>query len=232
MEVKNVQVSDSLEGIARVGVTFLRQVGNGPVSSTLRQRIEDLADELRGSLAGRQLSEIDSVRNIRRLYHRVGIDPTKDRPSSEKLLRRVARGKPLPKINKLVDAINYVSLRNGFPMGVYDADQLVPPILVRIGQPGEGYRGISSSPSSETDPDEQSWVNVHGRLTLVDGEGPFGNPSHDSARSQVTLSTVRAFVVVWAPAGTPTTTIESVLSECADVAGESCDCRVASSGVL
>lgn len=232
MEVKNVQVSDSLEGIARVGVVFLKQVSNGPVSSALRQRIEGLADELRGTLAGRKLSDVDSVARTRKLYRAIGIDPTRDRPSSEKLLRRVVRGKPLPKVSKLVDAVNYVSLRNQCPMGVYDWDRIVPPVLVRIGQPGEGYPGVSAAPPSPEGGPERNWVNLHGRFTLVDGEGPFGCPSHDSARTQISLGTVRAMIITWAPAEAPRSFVEGVNAEAAELCTEYAGSRVASSFVL
>ena len=48
--------------------------------------------------------EIDATREM---YKRVGIDPTKRRPSSEALLRRVRRGDPFPRINSLVDVCNW-----------------------------------------------------------------------------------------------------------------------------
>ena len=233
MEVKQIQVSDSLEDIARIGVVFLKHVANGPVSSTLRKQIEDLAAELRGSLEGRKLSALESVKRIRKLYHRLGIDPTKDRASSEKLLRRVVRGRPLPKVNKLVDAINLVSLRLQCPLGVYDWDQIVAPVLVRIGRPEEGYYGLPQiRPSQDESDPERDWINMHGRLTLVDGESLFGSPSLDSDRTKVTLGTVRAMVIAWAPADAPRNFLESVIHEVTDLAGEYCNAKVASSDIL
>jgi DNA/RNA-binding domain of Phe-tRNA-synthetase-like protein len=40
---------------------------------------------------------------------------------------------------------------------------------------------------------------VGGRIALVDGSGPFGNPTSDSARTMVTTATVTALVVIFAP---------------------------------
>jgi DNA/RNA-binding domain of Phe-tRNA-synthetase-like protein len=40
---------------------------------------------------------------------------------------------------------------------------------------------------------------VGGRITLADSQGPFGNPTSDSARTMVTTSTTRALLVVFAP---------------------------------
>jgi DNA/RNA-binding domain of Phe-tRNA-synthetase-like protein len=231
MEVKNIQVSDSLEGIARVGIAFLKQVANGPVASRLREQMESLADELRRTLAGRPLAEVEAVARIRRLYHALGIDPTKDRPGSERLLRRVLRKKPLPKINKLVDGVHLVSLRLQCPISVYDWDRVVPPVLVRIGQPGERFRIISHEAPS-TEPHTEDWLGLQGRLVLVDGEGPFGNPSHDSARTQVTLGTVRAMVVAWAPSDAPKSFLESVLDEVCQVSEEYSNTRLVGRAIL
>src|SRR5262245_23608702 len=41
----------------------------------------------------------DITAAVRTMYKRVGIDPTKTRPSSEALLRRVRKGDELPRIN-------------------------------------------------------------------------------------------------------------------------------------
>jgi DNA/RNA-binding domain of Phe-tRNA-synthetase-like protein len=221
MELKHVQLSESLADIARIGVVFFRQVSNGAVSATLRKRIESLSAELRQSIGNRTVSDLEAVKRTRKLYHLLGVDPTKDRPASERLLRRVVQNRQLPKLNKLVDSVNLVSLSVQRPLGVYDWDKIVPPVLVRVGRPDESYLGIANEA-----------IGLEGRLVLVDGEGLFGNPSHDSARTQVTLGTVRAMVVAWATADTPKSQLEAVLGEITSVVKEFCDARVGESGVL
>jgi len=42
-------------------------------------------------------------------------------------------------------------------------------------------------------------LHVNGRIALVDGAGPFGNPTSDSARTMVTTETTRGLLVVFAP---------------------------------
>ena len=58
------------------------------------------------------------------MYKRVGIDPTRRRPSSEALLRRVRKGEPLPRINAMVDVCNWCSLESQLPFGLYDASHI------------------------------------------------------------------------------------------------------------
>ena len=78
---------------------------------------------------------------VRTMYKRVGIDPTKTRPSSEALLRRVRRGDELPRINSLVDVINWCSLETQLPFGLYDLDHIQGDVTLRLGRDGEEYAG-------------------------------------------------------------------------------------------
>jgi DNA/RNA-binding domain of Phe-tRNA-synthetase-like protein len=134
----------------------------------------------------------DITAAVRTMYKRVGLDPTKTRPSSEALLRRVRRGDELPRINSLVDLINWCSVESQLPFGLYDLGHVHGGIELRLGRPGESYAGI-----------RKDMVNVGGRLTLADADGAFGNPTSDSARTMVTPATSRALVVIFAPAPLP-----------------------------
>ena len=126
---------------------------------------------------------------VRAMYRQVGLDPTKTRPSNEALLRRVRRGHPLPRVNSLVDVINWCSVEFQLPYGLYDRAQIHGDVVLRRGLEGEEYAGI-----------RKDIVHVGGRLTLADAEGPFGNPTSDSARTMVTTATTEALVVIFAPA--------------------------------
>jgi len=140
------------------------------------------------------------VAAVRTMYKRVGLDPTKTRPSSEALLRRVRKGDPLPRINAMVDVCNWCSLEFQLPYGLYDASHIDGDIELRLGRGGESYPGIRKDD-----------VHVDGRLTLVDGRGPFGNPTSDSARTMVTTATVTGLVVVFAPLEIPRPRLAHVL---------------------
>jgi DNA/RNA-binding domain of Phe-tRNA-synthetase-like protein len=125
---------------------------------------------------------------VRMMYRRAGLDPTKTRPSSEALLRRVTRGEPLPRINSLVDVCNWCALAFQLPYGLYDADRISGDVELRLGREGEEYAGI-----------RKDVVHLAGRVALVDAVGPFGNPTSDSARTMVTTRTRRALVTVFTP---------------------------------
>jgi DNA/RNA-binding domain of Phe-tRNA-synthetase-like protein len=125
---------------------------------------------------------------VRTMYKRVGIDPTKTRPSNEALLRRVRKGDTLPRINSAVDIINWCSLEFQLPYGLYDSSKISGDVTLRLGADGEAYAGI-----------RKDAVHVGGRITVADHAGPFGNPTSDSARTMVTPSTTELLVVIYAP---------------------------------
>src|SRR5919109_2876097 len=147
----------------------------------------------------------EEIAAVRTMYKRVGIDPTKRRPSSEALLRRVRKGEALPRINSMVDVCNWCSLEFQLPYGLYDLDRVEGDVVLRIGREGESYPGIRK--------DE---VHVGGRITLADRVGPFGNPTSDSVRTMVTTATRRALVVVFAPIELEARRVDHVLAVTAE----------------
>ena len=166
----------------------------------------------RAAAAMRQATEsADITAAVRTMYKRVGIDPTKTRPSSEALLRRVRRGDELPRVNSLVDVVNWCSLESRLPFGLYDADRIHGSVELRLGRPGEEYAGI-----------RKDTVHVAGRLTLVDDRGPFGNPTSDSARTMVTEATTRVLVVIFAPVSIPPAVVDRVAATTAERIAEYC----------
>ena len=172
-------------------------------------RLDPLLEEAERQVRAHPPAETASVRTM---YKRVGIDPTKTRPSNEALLRRVRKGQPLPRVNSLVDVINWCSVEFQLPYGLYDRRQIIGDVTLRLGRDGEEYAGI-----------RKDVVHVAGRITLVDDEGPFGNPTSDSARTMVTTATTDALVVVFAPPDVEAARLSGVLdltsARLTDVAG-------------
>ena len=142
---------------------------------------------------------------VRTMYKKVGIDPTKTRPSNEALLRRVRKGDAIPRINSAVDIVNWCSLEFQVPYGLYDASNVEGAVTMRLGRENEKYAGIRK--------DE---VHVGGRITVADDRGPFGNPTSDSARTMVTPATTELLVVIYAPTEIPKPLLERVVTATAE----------------
>lgn len=142
---------------------------------------------------------------VRTMYKKVGIDPTKTRPSNEALLRRVRKGDTIPRINSAVDIVNWCSLEFQLPYGLYDFSKVSGTVTMRIGAEGESYPGIRKDD-----------VNVGGRITVADAIGPFGNPTSDSARTMVTPGATELLVVVYAPKEIPRAQLDRVMTVTAE----------------
>ena len=174
-------LAPDLAAIVRPGVIWLE-------AASVVERDPRLDGPLARAEAAVRVSPPEEIAAVRAMYKRVGIDPTKRRPASEALLRRVRKGESLPRINSMVDVCNWCSLEFQLPYGLYDAAHIEGNVVLRLGAADESYPGIRK--------DE---VHVGGRITLADSRGPFGNPTSDSARTMVTPATTRALVVVFAP---------------------------------
>ncbi len=160
------QIAPEVRSLIKLGILWAEPVAVGPSGPALEAELEEQVAILQRRYAGRPPAGITPLAQARDLYRAFGIDPTRNRPSSEALLRRVLKGKPLPRIFNAVDLCNLCSLRFLLPIGLYDLAKLHPPVLLRHGRSGESYRGI-----------RKEEVHVDGRPVLVDENGPFGNPS-------------------------------------------------------
>ena len=125
---------------------------------------------------------------VRRLFRQAGCDPTRHRPSSEALLRRVLKGEVLPAIHPLVDLNNCLSVELAVPSCVMALGSAAPPFTLRAGAPGESMLSMRGP------------YELHGKPLLADAGGPFGTPITDSERVRVLPATRRAWLVAYLPA--------------------------------
>jgi DNA/RNA-binding domain of Phe-tRNA-synthetase-like protein len=187
----SISIAKEFEGAASIGILQIDAVRVEESPEELKAMLNELAAEVARKYRDAPLGEIPAVRKIRAIFHRAGLDPTRYRPSSESLLRRAVKGKGLYFINSVVDLVNYFSLKTLWPVGLYDADRLKPPIAWRVGQEGESYEGIG-----------RDRLNLAHFPLLVDQEGPFGSPISDSMRTRVTENCNRILWMTFAPPGT------------------------------
>jgi DNA/RNA-binding domain of Phe-tRNA-synthetase-like protein len=198
----------------------LRGVTVRPASEALHQEIQLRCGELQARYRD-PASALPAFTPARRMYHACGMDPSKTRPSSEALVRRVLQGKGLYQVNTAVDAANLASITIFRSIGLYDADRIHPEapseagnssghasgvIQLRLGRAGEQYPGIGKES-----------IHLEGRPALVDAQGPFGNPSADSERTKVTPETRRLLFVLFEPVGDSQAEVEKRLSICSQI---------------
>jgi DNA/RNA-binding domain of Phe-tRNA-synthetase-like protein len=149
-----------------------------------------------------------TVAAIRRLFRDAGCDPTRYRPSSEALLRRVLRGEELPSIHPLVDLNNALSIELAIPGCIMAAGTIEPPVVMRAGLPGDEMESLRGP------------FSLAGKPLLADARGPFGTPITDSVRVKIQPETSDAWLVAYLPQGAVSRQeVESTLGQLADAAG-------------
>jgi DNA/RNA-binding domain of Phe-tRNA-synthetase-like protein len=133
------------------------------------------------------LSSDPTVAGLRRLFRAAGCDPTRYRPSSEALLRRLLKGSEMPEIHPLVDLNNCLSAELAVPCCVMAEGTFEPPFVMRAGQAAESYESLRGP------------FNLEGKPLLVDARGPCDAPITGSERVKVTAETERATLVAYLP---------------------------------
>lgn len=196
------------------GALVLEDVSAGD-PEPLAAEVAALEADLRHRHAGREPSAIEGLREARTLYKSFGMDPSRHRPSSEALLRRVLQGKGLYRLGNVVDCCNFASLSFLLPIGLYDVARIRGDIELRLGAANEQYPGI-----------RKDMVHVADRLALFDAEGPFGSPTSDSLRTCADAGTTTLLAVVMATARYPATAMSAHLDSLAAVFARHCGARL------
>lgn len=211
-----LELDDSLQGSVVLGWLEADGLTNSPLSEAFHRERDESVQRIAARFTGRSAGDIPGVAETRQMFHRLGVDPTKTRPSNEALLRRILQGKGLPDVFPAVDVCNLASVEHQFPLGLYDRAMLQGTRLrVRTGRRGEGYAGI-----------RKQHVNLEGRLLLSDAFGPFGAPTSDSARTAVGESTRALLCVLFCPVERGSDERTSALERIADLLTRHCGASV------
>ena len=141
----------------------------------LQGRINYFVEGLRLEHELSRLGDIEGIREWRAAFKKAGTDPSRYRPSSEALLRRLLQGNPFFWINSAVDVNNFFSVLHALPFGIYDQNHLAGDVVCRIGHEDDRYEGLNGRE-----------VHMEGKLLLADETGAFGSPIVDSKRTCVT----------------------------------------------
>lgn len=184
----NVVVSQEIEQVCPefIGACVEAQVVNTPYNQELCQEIEALGNRYRAELTTESLKEMTSIAATRRVYKACGKDPSRYRPASEALIRRVLQGKELYQRDTLVDLVNLASIAFGYSIGGFDADKFIGDTLtLGVGREGEPYEGIG-----------RGMINIHGLPVYRDAEGGVGTPTSDHERTKMTIDTRHLVVLI------------------------------------
>ena len=169
-----------------IGAAVEARVVNSEYGKELWDEIHALEDRFRQELTTDSLKELTSIAATCRVYKACGKDPSRYRPASEQLIRRMLQGKELYQIDTLVDLVNLASIAYGYSIGGFDADKFVGDTLtLGIGREGEPYEGIG-----------RGMLNIAGLPVYRDAQGGVGTPTSDNERTKMTIETTHLVVLI------------------------------------
>lgn len=183
-----VIVSNEIESVCPgfVGACVEAQVENSSYSEELWREIGELGDHYRKTLTTESLKQMPAIEATRRVYRACGKDPSRYRPSSEALIRRMLQGKKLYQKDTLVDLGNLASIWSGYSIGCFDASKFVGPTLtLGVGREGEPYEGIG-----------RGMINIAGLPVYRDAVGGVGTPTSDNERTKIVDQTTHFVALV------------------------------------
>lgn len=183
-----VIVSEEIKSICPtfVGACIEATVENTPYCKELWEEINALGERYRQELTTETLKNMSGIAATRKVYRMCGKDPSRYRPASEALIRRILKGKELYQKDTLVDLVNLASIAFGYSIGGFDADRFEGNTLtLGIGKADEPYEGIG-----------RGMINIEGLPVYRDAKGGVGTPTSDNERTKMELTTNHLVVLI------------------------------------
>lgn len=154
----------------------------------LEERKMKAIDEIRSRYSMERVKDEPVFRAYRSFFWKVDVDPTKTRPASEALVRRVLAGREIPCINTAVDAYNIASMLSGIPIAAFDLDALKGGLSLRFARDGEEFTGIGM---------DRPIMLRRNQLVMTDAEKIVAiYPYRDSDATKVRLGTNNIRIVI------------------------------------
>lgn len=185
-DIRSVAITDESPGLEA-----LKAISTGEIQA--RYTLEQIKNE-------------PLFRAYRDFFWSVGVDPTKTRPASEALVRRIVSGGSLPRINTAVDAYNLASAESGIPIAAFDADTLFGDLTLRFARTGERFTGIGMK--------EPVWLQEN-QVIMTDSTKIIAiYPYRDSEVTKVTPATKNIHIVSCGVPGVATGTVVQACEHC------------------
>lgn len=135
--LKGAQISSDVFKLRpdyRALLLIVEGIPNGPSDTTSETMLQEAESSARTALSKQAVTDIPHVAAWREAYESFGAKPKKERSSLESLMRRAEGG--LPRVNRLTDIYNAISVKHQIPFGGEDLDRYsgLPSLIRATGQ--------------------------------------------------------------------------------------------------
>ena len=201
-----------------VAMVLLDELKVGKSTPSFEEYEKETFKEIRSQLTLEEAKDDPIFRSYRDLYWTFGMDPTKQRVSSEAVLRRILKGLNLWRISDIVDIINLASAYHKIPIGLVDTSKLKGDLYIRTAAKGEVFQRIGGKT-----------IVCRGREIVVADEEKivcFGYATHDSERTMITKESSRVIVLLYGAEVVTKSVMDDALKITLDMIDQWLDCRV------
>jgi DNA/RNA-binding domain of Phe-tRNA-synthetase-like protein len=162
---------------------------------------EKIIEEILKKYDLKSLKDEPTFRAYRNFFWRIRIDPTKNRPAAEALVRRILQGNIIPHINTLVDSYNLASIKTGIAIAAFDLDKLKGDIIMRFAKENEEFLGIGM----------EKPIKLTGKEIIIsDNEKIIAiYPYRDAENTKITFETSKVLFLI---CGVPNITEENLVN--------------------
>ena len=183
----NITISEEFTKIFPdfAGCALTATVKNSEPDEDLWKEIATLSDSYRQVLTEETIKQMPPIHATREAYKKFGKAPSRYRPATEALIRRIVKGEELYKINTLADLVNLASIYTGYSIGGFDMDKIQGDLVLGIGCADEPYEGIG-----------RGMLNIENLPVYRDNIGGVGTPTSDNERTKISLSTTHFLLLV------------------------------------
>jgi len=187
----------------QVGLLLVGGVNNDPRNMALAEHKKVLATRLRkqyGGLSRAELLELPVLQAYKAYYRPFN----KTYHVQLQFESVVSKGRSLPSVSPLVDAVFAAELETLILTAGHDADRLVPPVTIDASQGDESYQQLNGSQKNPKP----------GDMLMRDGQGVVCTIIYgQDRRTPITAETRRALYVAYVPPGIDPALVEQHLDQ-------------------
>jgi len=137
-----------------MGIILALGIDNKKPNKEIAKMLSEVEKYIKLSFVPEDLAKHDLISPWRVVFKEFGSKPSSYHSSVEALIRRILKGNPVPKINKLVDLYNLMSLKHLVPIGADDLDRVDGNIKLCLANGKEKFTAIGSDKAENPDKGE------------------------------------------------------------------------------
>jgi len=193
----------------KVGVVIAKNINNKGEDKEIFHLLEEVEELIKDDFTPEDIAKHKLISPWRSAYLAFGAKPKKHHNSVEALMRQILEGK-LPRINKLVDLYNYLSLKHLVPMGADDLDEVIGNIRLTFALGSETFIPIGKG--SRSNP-EKGEIIYRDDLEVLCRRWNW----RECYKTRITEDTKNAILYVEGLSPVTETELKSILEELADL---------------